>query len=82
MRRWWLAPGGGVALSVAAGLLAVGCAATAPVTGPSQAGHTTMAPATAKAQATAKAPATGPSPAATAARGAIGPARPDRVLVR
>ena len=38
MRRWRLAPGGGVALSWAAlsvvtGLLAAGCAATAPVTG-------------------------------------------------
>ncbi len=61
MRQWWLAPGGGVALSAAAGLLAVGCAATAPVTGPSQAGHTTTA------QATATAPAAGPSRAATAA---------------
>ena len=68
MRRWWLAPGGGVALAVAAGLLAVGCAATAPVTGPTRPAHTTMAPATAKAQATAKAPAAGLSPAATAAR--------------
>jgi len=64
MRRWWLAPGGGVALSVATALLAVGCAATAPVTGPGAA----TATATAKAQATATARATGPSAAATTAR--------------
>ncbi len=67
MRRWRLAPGGGVALSWAAlsvvtGLLAAGCAATAPVTGPGQTGHTTTAPATATALAT------GPSRAAATAR--------------
>ncbi len=64
MRRWRLASGGGAALSwaplsVVAGLLA-GCAATAPVTGPGQAGHTATAPATATALAT------GPSRAASA----------------
>jgi hypothetical protein len=68
MRRWRLAPGGGaalpwVALSVVTGLLAAGCAATAPVTGPA---HTTTAPVTATALAT------GPSRAATTAR--AGPA--------
>src|SRR5271165_4758606 len=42
MRRWRLASGG-VALSVATGLLAAGCAATAPVTGPA----TTKGPASA-----------------------------------
>jgi hypothetical protein len=60
MRRWRLAPGRGVALSVAMGLLAVGCAATAPAT--------STAPVTSTAQATAKAPATGPDPAATTAQ--------------
>ena len=72
MRRWWLAPGKGVALAVATGLLAVGCAATAPVTGPG--GTATTTPATAKAPATAKGQATSPSRAATAAQAQ--PARP------
>jgi len=71
MRRWWLAPGGGMALAVATGLLAAGCAATAPATGP---GGTTTAQATAKTPATAKAQATSPSRAATAAQAQ--PARP------
>src|SRR5580704_11152724 len=64
--RW--APGRGVALSVATGLLAVGCAAAGPVTGP--AGVTSTAPATPKAQATSKAQATDPGPAATTAQAA------------
>jgi hypothetical protein len=68
MRRWRLAPGRGVALSVATGLLAVGCAAAGPVTGP--AGVTSTAPATPKAQATSKAQATDPGPAATTAQAA------------
>ena len=79
MRRWWPARGG-VAVSVAAGLLAVGCAGTPPVTSPGHAGASTKAPAPATAQAKA-----------TAKRGhrprlgghhRIAPARPGRVLVR
>src|SRR5271165_206360 len=68
MRRWRLASGGGVALSVATGLLAAGCAATAPVTGPGTgtASATTKGPATAAAQATATSRAAGPGSAATA----------------
>ena len=70
--RW--APGRGVALSVATGLLAVGCAAAAPVTCPagvtSTAPATSMAQATPKAQATSKAQATDPGPAATTAQAA------------
>ena len=73
MRQWRLAPGRGVALSAAAGLLAAGCAATGPVTGR---GTTTTVPATATAQATAKAPVTGPSRAATTARARSAPAHP------
>ncbi len=66
MRRWWLARGTGVALFVATGLLAAGCAATVPAKGPGQAA-TTTAQATAKAQATPKAQATGRGSAASTA---------------
>ena len=66
MRRWWPARGG-VAVSVAAGLLAVGCAGTPPVTSPGHASTKAPAPATAQAKATAKSKATGPGSAAITA---------------
>ena len=80
MRRWWPAHGG-VAVSVAAGLLAAGCAGTPPVTSPGQAGASTKAPAPATAQAKATAKVEGHRPRLGGHHG-IAPARPGRVLVR